>query len=188
MLTHMRKILVITFSAVICMSTVPLVFAEIPDLPGPPPEIDGSTAGVPEGPPPEIDGSTAGVPEGPPPEIDGSTAGVPEGPPPEIDGSTTAATGGGSPLQISVPPSHGLPGSGGVQATITNVINNVIGFVAIIAIVAIIVSAIQLMAAQGRADAIAKAKKNIFGIILGFVIFMLAWSIVNIVLQFLGFS
>lgn len=90
-------------------------------------------------------------------------------------------------LQISPPPSHGLPGSSGVQSTINTVIGNVLNFVALIAIVALVASGIQLMAAQGRADAIARAKKNIFNIIFGFAIFMVAWSVVTIVLRFLGF-
>ena len=94
----------------------------------------------------------------------------------------------GASLSIGLPASHGLPGSNGVNAVLNTVIGNILSFVALIAIVGLVYSGIQLFSAQGKADAIGNAKQNIMGIIIGFVIVMLAWSGVNILLRFIGFT
>lgn len=199
-----KKILFTLFT-VLCISNVTIVFAQTsPSIPTPRGTTLGSTgsgAGVStpsSGGNLGATGSGAGVstsPAGGTLGASGSGAGVPVLP----AGGTLGATGSGTtsspssgssgtPLQIAVPPSHGLPGSSGAEAMITTVVNNVINFVAIIAIVAFIFSAIQFLLAQGRADAIGKAKKNLFNIVLGFAFLMLAWSLVYIILQFLGFG
>lgn len=94
----------------------------------------------------------------------------------------------GSFLQLSLPNNHGLPGSSGPQSLLNTVISNALNFLALIAICALIFAGIQLVTAQGKADAIGSAKGNIINIIIGFAIVMLAWSGVNIVLQFIGFG
>lgn len=94
----------------------------------------------------------------------------------------------GSYLQISLPNNHGLPGGSGPQSLLNTVINNVLNFLALIAIGALIFAGVQLVLAQGKADAIGSAKGNIINIIIGFAIVMLAWSGVNIVLKFIGFG
>lgn len=94
----------------------------------------------------------------------------------------------GSFLQLSLPNNHGLPGTSGPQNLLNTVISNALNFLALIAIGALIYAGIQLVTAQGKADAIGSAKGNIINIIIGFAIVMLAWSGVNIVLQFIGFG
>lgn len=117
---------------------------------------------------------------------------------PQVNASDVPATSGtsasrpatqtGSFLQIGLPANHGLPGSSGPQSLLNTVINNVLNFLALIAIVAFIYAGVQLVMAQGKADAIGSAKNNIINIIIGFAIVMLAWSGVNIVLRFIGFT
>ncbi len=93
----------------------------------------------------------------------------------------------GSFLQLSVPSDHGLPG-GDAQSMLRRIIDNGLSLIALVGILAILVAALQLWLAQGKADGIGKAKLNIFNIILGFAIVLLAWSGVTIVLRFLGFT
>lgn len=96
-------------------------------------------------------------------------------------------TGSGTFLQISVPDNHGLPGSEGAEPMIRRVIDNALGLIALIGIGGFIFAALQLWVAQGKADGIGKAKTNIFNLIIGFVVVLLAWSAVTIALKYLGF-
>ncbi|OGC81940.1 MAG: hypothetical protein A2V81_03640 [Candidatus Abawacabacteria bacterium RBG_16_42_10] len=174
--------------AISLLCSLQIVFAGTEVTMPPPPEgSEPGSAGIGTGVPAAPTGSEPGsadIGTGVPAPTAGSAPGSAELGSPTSGGAGSS----GSPLQIVAPPAHGLPGSGGVEALITTVVNNVLNFVAIIAIVAIVFSAIQFLLAQGRADAIGKAKKNLFNVVLGFAILMLAWSFVYIILQFLGFG
>lgn len=89
-------------------------------------------------------------------------------------------------LHIATPDSHGLPG-GDANTMIRNVLSNVLNFIALIGVLGLIFAGVQLWISQGKADAIGTAKVNIFNLIIGFVIVLLAWSGVTIVLKYLGF-
>lgn len=140
--------------------------------------------------------ASGGIPAGPN-TLTGSTAAPLNGSADNPAAGTSPAPGGvssspaaqvGSFLQIALPNSHGLPGSSGPQNLLNTVISNALNFLALIAICALIFAGVQLVTAQGKADAIGSAKGNIINIIIGFAIVMLAWSGVNIVLQFIGFG
>jgi len=138
--------------------------------------------------------NTAGLPN----NATGPTS-APAGLPGNAQGATTAPSVYGQPnngsaqapsgafLQLSVPDGHGLPG-GDAQSMLRRIIDNGLSLIALVGILAILVAALQLWLAQGKADGIGKAKLNIFNIILGFAIVLLAWSGVTIVLKFLGFT
>lgn len=180
--------LAISLVSLFFLSSSSLAYAQVPNVAAP---LTGSAnipanGGIPAGPNPS--GSSVAAP------LNGS-ADSPASGPSSAPGSSGAssnnnqpATQTGSFLQLSLPNSHGLPGSSGPQNLLNTVISNALNFLALIAICALIFAGIQLVTAQGKADAIGSAKGNIINIIIGFAIVMLAWSGVNIILQFIGFG
>lgn len=179
-----KLISTVALASLLLTMSVPAVFAQIPPLPS----ANNNTTGVAVPPLPGT-GNTPGAPATAP---NASSSNNVPGNNPDTSANQTLnqpqTTNTGAFLNIGLPASHGLPGSNGVNAVLNTVIGNVLSFIALIAIVGLVYSGIQLFAAQGKADAIGNAKQNIFGIIIGFVVVMLAWSGVNILLRFIGFT
>ncbi len=179
----MRKIILSVFVSAMILMAIPSVYAQNQpntiDNAGSP--VEGST----HVPPPGGTGNSPNNIDNPGAPVAGSTV-----VPPPNSGSTGSgpATQTGSFLQISLPANHGLPGSSGPQSLLNTIINNALNFLALIGIIALIAAGVQLVMAQGKADAIGSAKGNIINIIIGFAIVMLAWSGVSILLRFLGFT
>ena len=93
----------------------------------------------------------------------------------------------GSFLNISLPNSHGLPGEAGLESMLKSLLQNALYFIGLIGILGLLYAAIQLWLSHGKADSIGSAKVNIFNVILGLAIVLLAWTGVTVVLRFLGF-
>lgn len=72
-----------------------------------------------------------------------------------------------------------ISGSGSI---LMNVINLLIGIIGIVAVIMIIVGAFQLTLSSGNSDSVKKAKDTILFAIIGVVIALLAFAIVNLVL------
>ncbi len=179
-----KLISTVALAALLLIVSVPAVFAQIAPIPS----AGNNSTGVAIPPLP----SSGGLPGAPAPVPNASSSDNVGGNNPDTSENRALnqpqTTNTGSFLNIGLPASHGLPGSNGVNAVLNTVIGNVLSFIALIAIVGLVYSGIQLFAAQGKADAIGNAKQNIFGIIIGFVVVMLAWSGVNILLRFIGFT
>lgn len=176
------------FSLVLLGSSSVAYAQQLPSVPNPPnvaAPLTGSannsaTGGIPAA--PNANGGAAAP-------LGGSASNPAAGSSSQSGGSASRpATQTGAFLQLSLPNTHGLPGSSGPQNLLNTVISNALNFLALIAIGALIYAGVQLVTAQGKADAIGSAKGNIINIIIGFAIVMLAWSGVNIVLQFIGFG
>lgn len=193
MKTLFSKILIVL---ALVFALIPITFADPPEaplesVPEPP------TAGSPSSPNVSVPAVPGGIPSAPNPvgEVPGGLPVAPEGSVPDVPNADlrtlpnppSQQIAPGTFLQIATPNSHGLPGEEGVEPMISRVINNALGFIALLGIFAIIIAALQLWLAQGKADAIGKAKTNIFNIVIGFVVVMLAWSGVAVALKFLGF-
>ncbi len=185
--------LVTSVFSLILLSSSSIVYAQqLPSVPNPPnvaAPLTGSannpaTGGIPAAPNPN--GSSVAAPLGG--SANNPAAGSSSQPGTTTVTSARPTTQPGSFLQLSLPNNHGLPGSSGPQNLLNTVISNALNFLALIAIGALIYAGVQLVTAQGKADAIGSAKGNIINIIIGFAIVMLAWSGVNIVLQFIGFG
>ncbi|MBI4835824.1 MAG: hypothetical protein HY817_01035 [Candidatus Abawacabacteria bacterium] len=200
----MRKIFIIL---VLLLCTSSFAFAQnLPNLPGGGGAGAVSAPNVPGSPTiPNVQNLPGGGGQGAisaPGGLPGGAAGAVTGPgglPGGATGATTAPsvygqpnnqssnTGSGGFLNIATPANHGLPGNEGLEPIITRVINNALNFIALVGIAGLIFASLQLFLAQGKADGIGQAKNNIFNLLLGFVIVLLAWSGVTIALRFLGF-
>lgn len=178
-----KLISTVALASLLMIMSVPSVFAQLPPI-GNPGNINPGAAIPPVPNAGNLPGAPATAPNA------GSSGNV-GGNNPDTSANQTLnqpqSTNTGAFLNISLPASHGLPGSNGVNSVLNTVIGNVLSFISLIAIVALVYSGIQLFAAQGKADAIGNAKQNIFGIVIWFVVVMLAWSGVNILLRFIGF-
>ena len=64
-----------------------------------------------------------------------------------------------------------------------NVVNILIGAVGIISVIMVIIGAIQLTVSSGNSDSVRKAKDTILFAVIGVVIALLAFAIVNFVLS-----
>ncbi|MFH1170965.1 MAG: pilin [bacterium] len=73
-------------------------------------------------------------------------------------------------------------GTSDLKATVINVINWVLGLLGIIAVIMILVGGFQWMTAAGNEEKVEKAKKIISAAIVGLIIILLAWAIVNFVI------
>jgi hypothetical protein len=97
--------------------------------------------------------------------------------------------------QSACNPSSGIKGGiscagGGLPANLTgggsilmNVVNILIGAVGIISVIMVIIGAIQLTVSSGNSDSVRKAKDTILFAVIGVVIALLAFAIVNFVLS-----
>ena len=70
-----------------------------------------------------------------------------------------------------------------VSTTIPNIINIIIGAIAIVAVVVMIIGGITYMTSSGDAGKVKKAKDTILYGIIGLVVALLAFAIVNFVLS-----
>jgi len=73
-------------------------------------------------------------------------------------------------------------GTADLKETVINVINWVLGLLGIIAVIMILVGGFQWMTAAGNEEKVEKAKKVISAAIVGLIIILLAWAIVNFVI------
>lgn len=73
-------------------------------------------------------------------------------------------------------------GTTDLKGTVINVINWVLGLLGIIAVIMILVGGFQWMTAAGNEEKVEKAKKIISAAIVGLIIILLAWAIVNFVI------
>ena len=71
----------------------------------------------------------------------------------------------------------------GSDATLGNIINVILYAAGVLAVVMIIVSGIKMSASAGNPSAVAKAKQTLVYAIVGLVVVVLAFSIVNFVLK-----
>ncbi len=77
---------------------------------------------------------------------------------------------------------HQLPDPGNTDAAQENIINYLLYGVGLVAVVMIIVAGIQMTTSAGDAGAVAKAKKTLTFAIIGLVVALLAYAIVNFVI------
>ena len=74
-------------------------------------------------------------------------------------------------------------GSGSsLQSTIINIINGVVGVLALVAVIVIIIGGINYMISAGDAGKVKKAKDTILYGVIGLIICVLAFAIVNFVI------
>ena len=74
------------------------------------------------------------------------------------------------------------PGGDNLVGSITNILNYIIGVLGIIAVIVIIVGGVQYMTSSGDAGKVKKAKDTILYGVIGLVICVLAFAIVNFVI------
>ena len=77
-------------------------------------------------------------------------------------------------------------GTADLKSTVINIINWVLGLLGIIAVVMIIYAGFQWLTAGGNEDKVSSAKKIISAAVVGLIIILLAWAIVNFVLRTTG--
>ncbi|MBI3957090.1 MAG: hypothetical protein HY340_03835 [Candidatus Kerfeldbacteria bacterium] len=73
-------------------------------------------------------------------------------------------------------------GTTDLKGTVINIINWVLGLLGIIAVIMILIGGFQWMTASGNEEKVEKAKKIISAAIVGLIIILLAWAIVNFVI------
>lgn len=73
-------------------------------------------------------------------------------------------------------------GSNDLQSTVVGIINAVIGVLGIVAVVVIILGGVQYMTSTGDAGKVKKAKDTILYGVIGLIICVLAFAIVNFVI------
>lgn len=82
-----------------------------------------------------------------------------------------------------IDPSQSLGlGTADLKTTVTNIINWVLGLLGIIAVIMILYGGFIWLTAAGNEENITKAKNILSAAIIGLVIILLAWAIVNYVL------
>ena len=69
-----------------------------------------------------------------------------------------------------------------LKAAVIRIINWVLGLLGIIAVIMILIGGFQWMTAGGNEEKVEKAKKIISAAIVGLIIILLAWAIVNFVI------
>ncbi len=79
-----------------------------------------------------------------------------------------------------------VPGDADLIGNITNILNAIIGALGIVAVIVIILGGVQYMTSTGDAAKVKKAKDTILYGIIGLVICVLAFAIVNFIIANLG--
>lgn len=77
-------------------------------------------------------------------------------------------------------------GTSDLKAAVVNIINWILGLLGIIAVIMILYAGFQWMTAGGNEDKVESSKKMISAAVIGLVIILLAWAIVNFVLRTTG--
>lgn len=80
-----------------------------------------------------------------------------------------------------VPDIGGNPNSTSIRATILNVLQTVLNFMALLAVVMIVIAGIRYVFSQGEQEATDKARKTIVFAVIGLIIILLASAIVSFV-------
>ena len=90
----------------------------------------------------------------------------------------------GASIKDQVTTSQGGTGaSGNLQSSVGTIINFVTGFFAVIAVIAIIIGGVQLTTSQGDPGKAKKGKDAIIAGVIGLVICLLAFMLVNFVIR-----
>ena len=74
-------------------------------------------------------------------------------------------------------------GGGSIWTTVQTIINVILGVLGVVAVVMIILGGVQYMTSAGDASKLAKAKNTILYAIVGLVVALMAYAIVNFVLN-----
>ena len=77
-------------------------------------------------------------------------------------------------------------GTADLKDTVINIINWVLGLLGIIAVIMILYGGFMWLTAGGNEDKVGSAKKIISAAVIGLIIVLLAWAIVNFVLRTAG--
>lgn len=67
-----------------------------------------------------------------------------------------------------------------------NIINTVLGLLGLIALIVVLIGGFRWMISMGEEERITRAKKTISGALIGIVLILLSWAIVNFVLKTTG--
>lgn len=73
--------------------------------------------------------------------------------------------------------------SGDLKATVVKIVNYVLGLLALVAVIMILWGGFTWLTAAGNEEKVEKAKEIISAAVIGIVIILLAWAIVNFVLS-----
>ena len=71
---------------------------------------------------------------------------------------------------------------GSLWTTLSTIINVIVGALGVVAVIMIVLGGVQFVTAQGDASRVKKAKDTIMFAVIGLVVAILAWAIVNFVL------
>lgn len=74
-------------------------------------------------------------------------------------------------------------GTAGLESTVINIIQWVLGLLGLIAVIMILIGGFQWMTAGGNEEKVASAKKIISAAVIGLIVVLLAWAIVIFVVQ-----
>lgn len=77
-------------------------------------------------------------------------------------------------------------GTADLKDTVINIINWVLGLLGIVAVIMVLYGGFQWLTAGGSEDKVASAKKILQSAVIGLIIILLAWAIVNYVLSTAG--
>lgn len=80
------------------------------------------------------------------------------------------------------PKPEGFDDAAGLETTVINIINVIIGVLGLVAVIVIIIGGINYMTSSGEAAKVKKAKDTILYGVIGLVICVLAFAIVNFVI------
>ncbi len=74
-------------------------------------------------------------------------------------------------------------GSAGLEQTVINIVQWVLGLLGLVAVIMILIGGFQWMTAGGNEEKVASAKKIISAAVIGLIVVLLAWAIVIFVVQ-----
>ncbi len=69
---------------------------------------------------------------------------------------------------------------------LVNIVNMVLGLLGLVALIVVIIGGFRWMISMGEEERITRAKKTISGALIGIVLVLLSWAIVNFVLKTTG--
>ena len=75
-----------------------------------------------------------------------------------------------------------VPGGSNLEGSVLNIINAIVGVLGIVAVIVIILGGIQYMTSTGDANKVKKAKDTILYGVIGLIVVILAFAIVNFVI------
>ncbi|MBR3230819.1 hypothetical protein IKF73_02225 [Candidatus Saccharibacteria bacterium] len=75
-----------------------------------------------------------------------------------------------------------VPGDSNLEGSVLNIINAIVGVLGIVAVIVIILGGIQYMTSTGDANKVKKAKDTILYGVIGLIVVILAFAIVNFII------